>query len=63
MVKIAQQCAGQCKDNATCNHLTGQCDSGCADGWTGENCSKGNKERERDRLKLREREKKRLRGR
>lgn len=40
LVKIAQQCAGQCKDNATCNHLTGQCDSGCADGWTGENCSK-----------------------
>lgn len=38
--------------------MTGQCDSGCADGWTGENCSKGNKERERDinRLKLRERE-------
>lgn len=29
--------------------MTGQCDSGCADGWTGENCSKGNKERERER--------------
>lgn len=28
--------------------MTGQCDAGCADGWTGENCSKGNKERERD---------------
>lgn len=28
--------------------MTGQCDSGCADGWTGENCSKGNKERERE---------------
>lgn len=29
--------------------MTGQCDSGCADGWTGEHCSKGNKERERER--------------
>lgn len=45
--------------------MTGQCDSGWADGWTGENCSKGNKERERD-IDWnweREREKKRLRGR
>lgn len=35
-------CLGHCKDGATCNHVTGQCDAGCDAGWTGYLCEKGN---------------------
>lgn len=31
-------CQGQCKDQAPCNKLTGRCDNGCDDYWTGEFC-------------------------
>nr|XP_034338137.1 uncharacterized protein LOC117692884 [Crassostrea gigas] len=34
-------CVGHCRDNATCNHVTGQCDKGCAARWTGKLCDKG----------------------
>nr|XP_022305068.1 protein draper-like isoform X1 [Crassostrea virginica] len=34
-----QQCSGHCKDNALCNHVTGQCYNGCAAGWRGALCS------------------------
>nr|XP_034321035.1 multiple epidermal growth factor-like domains protein 6 isoform X1 [Crassostrea gigas] len=34
----SQQCLGHCKDNTTCNHVTGRCDKGCAAGWTGIFC-------------------------
>lgn len=37
----SQQCVGHCRDNSTCNHVTGQCDKGCAAGWTGIFCNKG----------------------
>lgn len=37
----SQQCVGHCRDNATCNHVTGQCDGGCDVGWTGSMCEKG----------------------
>ena len=36
-----QQCSGHCRDNVVCNHMTGQCDVGCAAGWTGSKCNKG----------------------
>nr|XP_034319436.1 scavenger receptor class F member 2-like [Crassostrea gigas] len=32
------QCSGHCRDGTTCNHVTGQCDIGCAAGWTGVIC-------------------------
>lgn len=40
-VKCSQQCVGHCRDNNTCNHVTGQCDGGCDAGWTGSFCNKG----------------------
>lgn len=38
-----EQCVGHCKDNTSCNSVTGQCDGGCDTGWTGFHCNKGNK--------------------
>lgn len=35
----SHQCAGHCKHNIACNHVTGQCDGGCIKGWFNENCS------------------------
>lgn len=35
------QCPGPCKDNVTCNHVTGLCEEGCAAGWKGLNCDSG----------------------
>ncbi|XP_061170707.1 multiple epidermal growth factor-like domains protein 10 [Saccostrea echinata] len=29
------RCFGHCRNNAFCNHVTGQCDNGCAEGWKG----------------------------
>lgn len=40
-VNCSQQCSGYCKDKATCNHMTGQCDRGCDAGWTGATCEQG----------------------
>lgn len=40
--KCTQQCSGNCKDNETCNHVTGQCDNGCTTGWKGDMCDNGN---------------------
>lgn len=40
-VNCSQQCKGHCKDNAACNHMTGQCDKGCDSGWTGNLCDEG----------------------
>lgn len=40
-VNCSQRCSGHCKDNATCNDVTGQCDGGCNAGWTGTLCEKG----------------------
>lgn len=37
-MNCSQQCTGHCRDGTTCNHVTGQCDRGCADGWYS-NCS------------------------
>uniref|UniRef100_K1QD44 Scavenger receptor class F member 2 n=1 Tax=Magallana gigas TaxID=29159 RepID=K1QD44_MAGGI len=36
-----QQCQEHCRDNATCNHVTGLCDKSSAAGWTGNICDKG----------------------
>eukprot|EP00105_Crassostrea_gigas_P040325 XP_019924473.1 PREDICTED: multiple epidermal growth factor-like domains protein 11 [Crassostrea gigas] len=36
--KCNQQCVGHCRDNSTCNHVTGQCDGGCDAGWKGTVC-------------------------
>lgn len=33
------ECAGQCQENDTCNHVTGWCGVGCAVGWTGLFCN------------------------
>lgn len=40
-MNCSQQCVGHCKDNATCNHVTGLCEKGCDAGWTGAKCQKG----------------------
>lgn len=40
-VDCSQQCAGHCRDGATCNHVTGLCDGGCDVGWTGYFCENG----------------------
>lgn len=37
-LNCSQQCAGHCRDDANCNHVTGQCDGGCDAGWTGYVC-------------------------
>ncbi|XP_065941687.1 multiple epidermal growth factor-like domains protein 10 [Magallana gigas] len=39
-VNCSQQCVGHCRDNNTCNHVTGHCDKGCDAGWTGIFCNK-----------------------
>ena len=31
-------CKGHCKDGSPCNKLTGRCDNGCSNQWTGEYC-------------------------
>nr|XP_022304830.1 receptor-type tyrosine-protein phosphatase alpha-like isoform X2 [Crassostrea virginica] len=31
-------CKGHCKDRAPCNKLTGRCDNGCSNYWTGDYC-------------------------
>ncbi|XP_062608467.1 multiple epidermal growth factor-like domains protein 10 [Saccostrea cucullata] len=31
-------CTGHCSGNQPCNHVTGQCEAGCADGWMGKLC-------------------------
>lgn len=38
----SRRCVGHCKDGATCNHVTGQCNGGCDAGWEGYLCEKGN---------------------
>lgn len=40
-VNCSQRCAGHCRDNDTCNRVTGQCDKGCDAGWTGYPCNRG----------------------
>lgn len=40
-INCNQPCVGHCRDNTTCNHVTGQCDRGCAARWTGNLCDKG----------------------
>lgn len=37
-----KQCLGHCIDGVACNHVTGQCDTGCDAGWTGTMCENGN---------------------
>ncbi|XP_078327550.1 uncharacterized protein LOC111113525 [Crassostrea virginica] len=33
-----QRCPDHCRDNSTCNHVTGTCDEGCSAGWKGSSC-------------------------
>nr|XP_022312536.1 multiple epidermal growth factor-like domains protein 10 [Crassostrea virginica] len=33
-------CVANCRDNATCHHVTGYCDVGCPPGWIGDLCTK-----------------------
>lgn len=40
-INCSQQCVGHCKDDTTCNHVTGQCDRGCDAGWTRSLCEQG----------------------
>lgn len=37
--KACVDCPGHCKDEAPCNKLTGMCDNGCANQWTGTFCN------------------------
>nr|XP_022311454.1 multiple epidermal growth factor-like domains protein 10 isoform X3 [Crassostrea virginica] len=34
-----QRCIGFCNNNVNCNHLSGRCDNGCANGWKGPLCN------------------------
>lgn len=38
--KCQQQC-GNCKNGDVCNHVTGICPTGCAEGWIGSRCNIG----------------------
>lgn len=40
-MNCTKQCVGHCRDGAICNHVTGFCDRGCADGWKGDLCDEG----------------------
>lgn len=40
-VNCSLRCSGHCRDNTTCNHVTGRCDRGCDSGWKGDLCNKG----------------------
>lgn len=40
-----KRCTGYCKHNTSCNHVTGLCDLGCADGYIGTLCNKGNEQK------------------
>lgn len=31
-------CQGHCKDGSPCDKITGRCDNGCSNHWTGEYC-------------------------
>lgn len=33
-----QTCSTHCSGNGSCNQITGDCDNGCKDGWTGSKC-------------------------
>lgn len=33
-----QTCSTHCSGNGSCNLITGDCDNGCKDGWTGSKC-------------------------
>lgn len=37
--KVCVDCPGHCKENVPCNKLTGMCDNGCANQWTGAFCN------------------------
>lgn len=41
-VNCSKSCIGHCKNGTACNHMTGLCHGGCAEGWTGYMCDKGN---------------------
>lgn len=34
-----EQCRGHCKNNKTCDHISGKCPDGCEDGYTGKLCN------------------------
>lgn len=36
--KICVLCQGHCRGGAHCNKLTGRCDQGCENQWTGDFC-------------------------
>ncbi|XP_078327493.1 uncharacterized protein LOC111112924 [Crassostrea virginica] len=38
--KLCKSCQGHCKDGAPCSKLTGRCDDGCSNYWTGTFCEK-----------------------
>lgn len=40
-VNCSQKCTGHCREGTLCNHVTGQCERGCAAGWTGTLCETG----------------------
>ena len=44
-VDCKQNCPGKCKNNVTCDPLTGLCNGGCAAGWNGSYCNKSNDRR------------------
>lgn len=33
-----EKCSTYCSGNGSCSHITGVCDNGCKDGWSGPKC-------------------------
>lgn len=33
-----ERCSGHCTNNASCDHVSGECSNGCQDGYIGTHC-------------------------
>lgn len=40
-INCTHTCSAFCKENTSCNYITGECDEGCQEGWSGPLCGKG----------------------
>lgn len=40
-INCQQKCSAFCYMSGICHHITGSCNGGCKNGWTGEQCLEG----------------------
>lgn len=38
-IECRERCSGHCIDNEPCGHVSGECPSGCQDGYIGTDCA------------------------